>query len=60
MKLLSFELPGLSGVDRGCGRVDGACEMEVAVEVGGEGKVGCRKPPGPAGSEADVMVWRVR
>ena len=43
-------------MDRGCGRVDGAFEIEVAVEVGGEGKVGCRKPPGPAGSEADVMV----
>ncbi len=40
MKLLSFPLPGFSGVCRGGGRADGAIEMEVADDGGGEGSVG--------------------
>ena len=58
MKLLSFELPGLSGFARGRGSTGVAVEADVAVEAGGEGRVGWRKPPGPGcESAADVMAW---
>ena len=56
MKLLSFELPGLSGAMRGLGKIGGAADVEVAVDSGGEGRIGWRKPPGACcRSEADVM-----
>ena len=45
MKLLSFTLPGLSGLARGCGRIEVA-EGELTEELGGDGKIGWRKPPG--------------
>jgi hypothetical protein len=59
MKLLSFELPGFSGVERGCGRVGVTVEAVVAVEAGGDGRVGWRNPPGSGASDVDAMVWRV-
>ena len=57
MKLLSFELPGLSGFARGRGSAGVAVEADVVVEAGGEGNVGWRKPPGPGcDSVVDVMA----
>ena len=55
MKLLSFALPGFRGVDRGWGKISlpAGGDWDVAV---GDGKVGCRKPPGPAESEAELMA----
>ena len=44
MTLLSFAPPGLSGWERGRGRLDIA-EGELTVELPGDGTVGCRKPP---------------
>ena len=67
MKLLSFELPGLSGFARGRGSTGVAVEADVVVDVGGEGRVGWRKPPGPrCDSAAEVMAcngesrWDIR
>lgn len=41
MRLLSFELPGLSGCERGCGKIellDGELALELVI-------IGWRKPP---------------
>lgn len=46
MKLLSFELPGFSGLARGCGRLEADTEAVVVEDAGGDGNVGRRKPPG--------------
>ena len=55
MKLLSFVLPGFSGVDRGWGKIVLPAGGELVDEAGGEGNVGWRKPPGPGTSEAELM-----
>lgn len=59
IKLLSFALPGLSGVFRDCGRVVGAVEAEWVDNGGGEGKLGWEKPPGP-GDAAEEVIEDVR
>lgn len=41
MRLLSFELPGLSGCERGCGKIE-LLDGELALELG---IIGWRKPP---------------
>lgn len=55
MKLLSLALPGLSGVDRGWGKVMFSAGRELIDEAGGDGNVGWRKPPGPGALEAAVI-----
>ena len=55
MKLLSLALPGLSGLDRGRGKIEMPAGGESMDEAGGEGNVGWRKPPGPDASEAELM-----
>ena len=57
MKLLSLALPGLSGVDRGWGKVVFPAGGELIDQAGGEGSVGWRKPPGPGALEAAV-IWK--
>ena len=52
MKLLSFELPGFSGLARGCGRLEAGAEAVVIEDAAGDGNVGRRKP---AGSGEDGM-----
>lgn len=44
MKLLSFALPDLRGLERGCRRIE-LVEGEPTAELGGEDKIGGRKPP---------------
>lgn len=55
MKLLSLALPGLSGLDRGWGKIGFRVSGESIDEAGGEGSVGWRKPPGPGASEAETI-----
>ena len=55
MKLLSLALPGLSGLDRGWGKIGLRVGGELMDEAGGEGSVGWRKPPGPGASEVEVI-----
>ena len=55
MKLLSLALPGLSGLDRGWGKIGLRVGGELMDEAGGEGSVGWRKPPGPGASEVQVI-----
>lgn len=55
MKLLSLELPGFSGLDRGCGKIGLRVGGELMDEAGGEGSVSWRKPPGPGASEEEFI-----
>lgn len=56
MKLLSFELPGFSGLARGCGRLEADTEAVVVEDAGGDGRVGGRKPPGSGGDDMEAIV----
>lgn len=44
MRLLSFELPGLSGWERGCGKIE-LVDGKLALEPDNVGMTGGRKPP---------------
>ena len=55
MKLLSLALPGLSGLDRGWGKIVLPAGGELMDDAGGEGNVGWRKPPGPGVPGAELM-----
>lgn len=44
MRLLSFELPGLSGWERGCGKIE-LVDGKLALELDNVGITGGRKPP---------------
>lgn len=56
MKLLSFELPGFSGLARGCGRLEADVEALVVEDAGGESRVGWRKPPGSGEDGMEAIV----
>lgn len=55
MKSLSLVLPGFSGREREVGRIERAGAGEFTEEVGGDGNVGGRKPPGSGRLEAVVI-----
>lgn len=56
MKLLSFELPGFNGLVRGSGRIERAVDGEVTAELGGDGRIDERKPPGSCVCEEDAIT----
>lgn len=56
MKLLSFKLPDFNGLVRGSGSVERAVDGEVTVELGGDGRIDVRKPPGSCVCEEDSIM----
>lgn len=55
MRLLSFELPGLSGWERGCGRIE-LWGDELALKLAGVGITDWRNPPASSERYSEVIA----